>query len=524
MAGTYIEAFFGADDSPVATSGDLVYKEVLREGEFRMTPTSEGIKPVPFRVVRDGSSSRKDRTISMAELVQSFRDKAYEHVQVPLAEKPNADHQDYARVNTGFVRDLQIREGEDGRARLVAGIHFTEPEVAEKCKRGTIANCSSGIFFDRIRPSDGKSFGSAMRHVALTNTPFVDNLKPFGIGMSEEDGTDQPDEVLSVEMAEREPVWGPNESFSRLQMNVTKAFQDLTAAQNPMGIDDPNAKILFPRDIWTTKALAEDMQSGEVVVVPFKRKKDSVELAPQGEWTRAEQEWVAASEDSPIRAASRSLAEEAIRSVREARAAQKPEPEAVEASEGKVDNSPQGRLRSAHGERKARLAGTHDKKNASGGATSMSGTTLDLSALELSDDQRNALQALLSENQTLKAERRREAVEAEVQRVMGLGLSENTGFVKLYRRLLLADDGEPAIVLSDESTGTDRGVSLTDALKSMIDALPRNAEGKIVLSDQALVSQAGTRPANESAEEREESLDDKLSDVLQRAGLTDWRS
>lgn len=523
MSGTYIEAFFGADDSPVATKGDLVYKEVLREGEFKMTPTSDGLKPVPFRVTRSGASSRKDRVISMSELIESFKEKAYEHVQIPLAEKANADHQDYARVNTGFVEDLQIREGEDGLARLVAGLRFTEPEVGDKVKRGTIANCSSGIYFDRIRPSDGKSFGSAMRHVALTNTPFVTGLKPFGLGLSEEDG-EEPEEVIQVEMAEREPVWGANESFSRLQQNVQKAFADLSAGQNPMGIDDPNAKVYYPRDIWTNKALAEEMTTGTVVVVPFKKKKDSVELAPQDEWTAAEQEWIAASEASPIRAMGRADATERIKTVREQRAAQKPEAEAVTASDEAPTHdlsTPYGRLRAAKEARKARILMSDD--NASGGATSMS-ALLDLSKLELSDSDRTALEAVLSENSKLKAERHREAVETEVTRVMGLGLSENTGFVKLYRRLLLADDGEPAIVLSDESTGQNQGVSLTSALKSMIDALPKNAEGKIVLSDQALVSQAGERPANEAADEKDETLNDKLDDVLKRVGLADWRS
>lgn len=521
--GTHVEAFYGAD-APVAASGDLIYKEILREDEFKFTPTPEGVKPIPFRVVRTGSSSKKDRTISMSDLVDAFNNKAYDHVQVPLAEKAGADHQDYARVNTGFIEELQVREGDDGKARLVAGMRLTEPDVKGKVERGTIANVSSGIWFDRVRPSDGAAFPVALRHVALTNTPFVDKLKAFGVALSE-DG-ESADELLSVELATPEVVWSPNESFAKLQSNVQAAFQALNESQGGgMGIEDPNAKVFFTRDIWTNKALAEEARSGEVFEVPFKRKKDSVELAPPAEWTAAEQQWIAASEDNPIRVYNQSLAKEAITAAETARAEREQEAETppVTASEPtRYDlSTPEGRLRKAIADRRADLRSDNQTP---GGATSMSGlNTLDLSALDLSDDQKAAIAPFIAETERLRREQQKTAAEAEVQRVMDLGLSEQTGFCKLYRRLLMADDGQPAAVLmSEDGTGAKEEITLTSALKQMIDALPKNAEGKLHLSDQALVTEAGVRPPDKDADEEvEESHDAILADTKRRLGIAD---
>lgn len=518
-----VEAFYGAD-APVQERDDLVYKEILREGEFKFTPTSDGVKPVPFRVVRSGPSSQKDRTISIEDVVQSFQGKAYEHVQVPLGEKQGGDHEDYARLNTGFVDDLKVVDGADGKARVVAGIRFTEPEVKEKALRGTYANVSSGIWFDRVRPSDGARFPAALRHVAITNTPFQDNLKPFGVAMSEADGVEAPDEFVSVAMAADDVIWSPNESFQRLQENIGKAFRALAERLNrndgPVSSDgeEPSAPtIFFPRDIWTTKVLAENMDSGESWVVPFKRKRDSVELAPQDEWTKADQQWIAASEGTSIRSQGLAFAKELADELTPAKqeTPESPEDESVRASETPAvsvqrADTPQLRLKSAQEIRRARLQRpVHE--NARGGAR-MGATmsAVDLSAIELSDDTRSALQAVLEENARLRKEQRTKAVDDEVARVADLGLSENTGFLKMYRRLLLADDeGTAAVMLSDDGSQQEE-ITLTGALKLLIDALPKNDEGKIRLSEQQLVTGGDIKPPNEAADEIEESEDDAI--------------
>ena len=513
---TLIEMFYGAD-APTASAGELIYKEILREGEFPYTPTDKGLAPVPFRVVRDGPSSKKDRVISLAEVKAAFDQKAYSHVQIPLTDEQGKDHKDIAAVNTGFVEDLDIRIGEDGKARLVAGMRFTEPDIKGRVDRGTIANCSSGIYFDRLRPSDGAKFPVALRHVALTNTPFVDGLKPFGIGLSEDDSEEQPEEIISVAMS-GEAIWSPNESLNALQTHVVRALEELSKSTAPLGIDDPNAKLFFPRDIATTKALVEEGKSGDIYVVPFKRKKDSVELAPQTEWTEAEQQWIAASDpSSPIAVYGRSVVEDALKPAEEE---QRTEPEAVEATEPAGPqhdlSTPQGRLAAAVEDRQARLL--MSDKHTRGGATV---SRLDLSKLNLSDEERTALEALQTENERLQKERRTAEVDREIERVKGLGLSEQPGFLKTYRKLLLADDGQEAAVinLSEDGTGEPTGITLTAAIKELIDALPKNNEGKLALSEQHLVSGNHGRPDDVSPEEREETTEDKIADTRRRLGL-----
>lgn len=137
-------------------------------------------------------------------------------------------------------------------------------------------------------------------------------------------------------------------------------------------------------------------------------------------------------------------------------------------------------------------------------------SAVDLSAIELSDDTRSALQAVLEENARLRKEQRTKAVDDEVARVADLGLSENTGFLKMYRRLLLADDeGTAAVMLSDDGSQQEE-ITLTGALKLLIDALPKNDEGKIRLSEQQLVTGGDIKPPNEAADEIEESEDDAI--------------
>ena len=84
------------------------------------------------------------------------------------------------RSNTGFVKDLRMGQAEDGSWVLEAGHSFTEPDVLEKVQRGTIANTSAGIAFDHIHKSSGKKYGAALAHVALTNSPWLDGMTPFG--------------------------------------------------------------------------------------------------------------------------------------------------------------------------------------------------------------------------------------------------------------------------------------------------------------------------------------------------------
>jgi hypothetical protein len=144
-----------------------------------------------------------------------------------------------------------------------------------------------------------------------------------------------------------------------------------------------------------------------------------------------------------------------------------------------------------------------------------------LDSLDLSDDVKAQLRReheqevtnLSDENATLKAKDRRDSVEQEVQDLAAIGLEEAPGLLKFYRRVLLSDDEEPGAVLlsddemnlsGDQATGAKgkEEISVAGALRQFVSLLPRNQEGMLNLSDQALAGNSGDpTPTGETPDE-----------------------
>lgn len=173
-----LEIYLSADSNPTVGEDGLVWKEILREGEWRFRP-GPNQKPIeaPLRVVSGHASDNTE--IGFADLQEAFEDGAVDHVTIPES------HEDKPSDNTGFVRKLEIR-GEEGNKKLYAGLDFTEPIVKEKALRGTIANTSVGVVFDYIKKSSGKVYKQVLGHVALTNKPWINGMQPFGVSASED--------------------------------------------------------------------------------------------------------------------------------------------------------------------------------------------------------------------------------------------------------------------------------------------------------------------------------------------------
>jgi hypothetical protein len=173
------EMFFDGKDYKVGDDG-LIYKTLLREGEWKYSP-GPGQVPInkPIRVVKEGTSDGRSRTISIGEIKNNFDAGIMEHVTVPKT------HDDKVDENTGYVKALKIGADENGRATLDAGFDFTEPDIKEKVLRGTIANTSAGVLFDYVHKESGKKFNSVLAHAALTNHPWLNGMKPFGIEASD---------------------------------------------------------------------------------------------------------------------------------------------------------------------------------------------------------------------------------------------------------------------------------------------------------------------------------------------------
>lgn len=195
------ELFFGPDEA-VEEDG-LLYKTIFREGTWKYSP-GPGQKPVekPLTVVKEGASSRADLVISMTEIKENFEKGAKDSVTVPL------NHDNKPHENTGYIKKLKFDTDGEGRAVLKGGFDFTEPDVREKAKRGSIPGTSGGVVFDYIHKEKGDKYGAVLDHVALTPNPWLNGMEPFGmadvenlqiIGFSEElEGTGGEKQVTEV--------------------------------------------------------------------------------------------------------------------------------------------------------------------------------------------------------------------------------------------------------------------------------------------------------------------------------------
>ena len=170
-----------ADGATEIDDDGLIWKTIMREGKWRFSP-GPGQRPQakPITVRASGASDPKALVISLEELVRNFEAGAVEHVTVPTT------HEDKVLDNTGYIRRVRLGKDEQGRTTLEGAIEFTEPEVKEKAKRGTIANISAGVLFDYVKKDTGDKFNAVMAHAALTNHPWLNGMKPFGVEASDD--------------------------------------------------------------------------------------------------------------------------------------------------------------------------------------------------------------------------------------------------------------------------------------------------------------------------------------------------
>lgn len=180
------EMYFADENSelePEADSDGLIWKPILREGVWKFSPgAGQQAQAKPITVVKSGKSDKDNMVISMAELKRNFENGAVEHVTIPTS------HADTVLENTGYVRKLRYTKDAEGRTVLEAGMDFTDPDVKNKATLGSIANTSAGILFDYIHKESGKKFRSVLAHAALTNRPWLNGMRPFGVNASDDLG------------------------------------------------------------------------------------------------------------------------------------------------------------------------------------------------------------------------------------------------------------------------------------------------------------------------------------------------
>lgn len=300
-------------------SVDVIWKDVLVEGEYPLTPGANGPIKRRLTVKAEGESSREDNVISMSDIIDAHEDSAFKYVTIPTS------HKDQAVENTGYVpRPKGIRvvdKAIEGVQRKVmqCALGFTEPDIKGKVKRGTIPDCSAGIFFDWWNKHKDKRYRSAMKHVALTPTPFMGNLDPFpAVFASDPDieGDVQVQHFMFDESGTSDQSSGSGDDSNsgntgEIVWNEEASFQFVRAAidehLNPRRPEADADLPIQPRPSYYTRdisredtALVEEYFKGETkkYIIPFEVKEGAVEIAPATRWVEAREAMIAAS-DTP---------------------------------------------------------------------------------------------------------------------------------------------------------------------------------------------------------------------------------
>ena len=149
----------------------------------------------------------------------------------------------------------------------------------------------------------------------------------------------------------------------------------------------------------------------------------------------------------------------------------------------------------------------------------MGDSTQELTLSEAQDRMRQ----LEEENLRLQREARRNSVEQRVKELGELGLSQHPGLLKEVRNIMLSDDGQPALMLSEDGNGASpTSQTATQIVERIIEAMPKK-EGKIALSEQAFTAtpddaaSQGRPPVDASDENK--SVEDRTNDALAELGL-----
>jgi hypothetical protein len=590
---------FLSGTTPKTDDDGLLWKEILPEGESAYTPTAAGPLKRPFKVVGSGPGDLGSGVASLEDIKTAFDDGAFENVQVILASKKKdpetgegGDHDEITANNTGFVRKLRIDE-ENGKKSLWAGIEFTEPEVKGKCERGTFANCSAGILGDVTNFHTGKKYRQALRHLSITNSPWVGGIKKFGSQiMASDDAIDSVAEVNLdnndiINALTPEPevdngdniIWSDVNSSDWLKERVNENLQKLVDKAAP------DAEVHFwVKDVapgQNTALVVQDGNAGNgnTFVVPYTVEDNSLSISTPDKWTQTRQVHIAASaelsddqlkqrvqnalhyylglgKDYKVETVGKEKAvvrndladaswevgwdlsanqiwldptDEWTRST----GTVEPRPEDEENNDGgdilkdanlstddQPDSSPRGVLIAARKER-----GLQGDENNTGGKKVAK--KLDLNSLNLSDDQRTALEAQLAEPdeeaqelERLRKEKREREVNDKIAELSAAGLEDNPGVLKYVKAVLVSDDQKPSILLSEDGSGTPAPKSVTEIFDGFF-ALLKNQQGKLSLTTQSADLSADDehgRPPDTPADENI-THEDRLKAAAEELGL-----
>lgn len=444
--------------APGTEEDGLFWKDALPVGTLALSPGYDG-KPIhkPLRVV-EGHSDDPANAIGLEDLMDAFDDNAIQHVTVPLS------HADKPQENTGFVRKLRIGEtkvrGKVVKA-LQCGIEFTDSVIRNKAHEGSIANVSVGVGFDYLRKDDGKQYPAVLKHLALTNKPWVPGMAPFGLA-EDDNATIIP--MFSESTVDQVPVkWDSTRGLFGRREALVAQVEAMGEKYELLDYDGDSALVL-------------DQETGQASAVPYLITEGAITLTADAALPIEADVPGLVPSDSPGEGEGE---EEQVDANVEAHSGDNPTSDAP-------DDTPGAQLKRAQDARDEQLRNSNTPE---GGDKQMSDP---VTIMGLSE---NEVKARLARFDELEKKDRTRSVDDRIEALKSLGLSELPGFLKKVRQLLLADNGRTSLVLSED--GTERGLSVTDVVNELVDALPTK-DGKVSLSEQHVDTGAPKPPVGET--------------------------
>lgn len=525
-ASDILEVFLSETSEMLEDKEGLIWAPMIRAGQFAMRPGPRGEKiKRPLKIIA-GKSEDPLKELGLQDLVEAFNDDAVDYVTVPTS------HDNKTLENTGFIRKMKIMDApvttgpNKGKktATLFGAYEFTEPDVKQKIKNGTIPGRSCGILYNYFNTETAKQYPSVIEHVALTPKPWIRGMMAFGrklaesvqtigLSLSDEDPETDPIGDVSAELAdpfassgsETTVTWTHEDSPNWLRQQINDILR--AARSEKLRARSGSNNFLEDRVPYYScvEAKSESADGGRALVsdgysdgsnywvAPFKIDDGTVELDDFGSWDAVKSVYISDDRDAP-ETGKEPLDEE--------------QPRELTAGD---------RLELAHAERRVR-SGEWDKDRLDLLVDSMTASTTtthprggDQMAKENGNGDSVQTLSEEAEARVKAAEERAQAAENQATKLAeqvsrltstgqsndvkefigelkAMGLDEEHGFsgalVEL-ENILLADDLEPAVVsekFSDDGS-TEVPLTLTESFRRVFGAIKKGEDGKVSLGE-----------------------------------------
>lgn len=527
-----------ADAGQAVEQDGLLWYPMIRSGQWAVRPGPRGQKVRrPLKVIA-GHSKDQRKEIGLADLKSAFDDQAIEFVTVPES------HDNKPLENTGFIDAMRIQDAKvssgpnKGKSvpHLFGGYRFTDKTAKQKVLEGSVAGRSCGILYDYVATETGTKYPAVVEHVALTNRQWITGMAPFGRKLSDDgDGAEivplrlsddepEPEDVLLGEpvldldatttVGSDDATWDQEESPNWLRQQVQQILdakrEERRQKARAKGTDFISIDVgpyYSCREAVPGKALVSDGYGDDANfwVANITVADSAVTLAPFTDWRAYKKAYVPDDERKP------------------------PPKDKQPLSQDKTDKTDEqappltlrDRLVLAQARRaKTKTSGRqadHETDHPRGGEDQhMSDMTGNVA--ELSEQARAAVQAAEDRARAVEAENKRLSeqvarlsgsvaksdADAYVTELSAAGLQGQPGVLAEVRNIMLADDGEPAVVSEafSEDGSTEVSLSVGQVVRRIFDAFKRGEDGRIALGEQL------APPSEKPKEGDEEKLGD----------------